>query len=105
MAITLNGTTITLNDASTLVSTTTLDAIGSYSVLASISAVSRGSTIAGTSLLKEVDNNYGDSASQTGAGTTVSGTWRNMSNTTSAARSIGSEGVPFNRPALFCRTA
>lgn len=105
MAITLSGTTITMNDASTLVSTTTLDAIGSYSVLAAINSIGRGSTVAGTSLLKDVSTNYGPNSSRTDAGTTVTGTWRNMGNAATSPRTIGVEGVPFNKAALFCRTA
>ena len=53
MAITLNGTTITMNDASTLVSTTTLHAIGSYGILYNLTSGTRvgaGTTLAGTSL-------------------------------------------------------
>jgi hypothetical protein len=52
MAITLSGTAITMNDSSTIVSTTTYGAIGSYAMWynAQTSSVGVGSTIAGSSL-------------------------------------------------------
>lgn len=110
MAITLSGTTITMNDASTIVSTTTFGAIGSFGKFFNIqtSATSPNGTIAGSSLRSltagisagggqiqsvqggiTVIGNHpggvqarGTSSGNWGAipGTGVSGTWRNMNN-------------------------
>jgi len=80
MAITLSGTTITMNDSSTIVSTTTTDAIGSIAFAQVTSAVGRGGTIAGSGLRVGTGYQgqiYQQSHKQIG-GTSLSGTWRNM---------------------------
>ena len=110
MAITLSGTTITMNDASTIVSTTTHLAIGSYATLSlgvNQSSVAVGATVAGTSLRYNVGNVLSGSSLNgpvsTSAGAAASGTWRNMAGQVNNSGTSTMEG--FVHSAFPCLSA
>jgi len=112
MAITISGTTITLNDASTLVSTSTFGAIGSALILQNFGgAVSTGDTTAGSNLkyntspgMSITTNAKGPGqTSDSGGGTAVSGTWRSM-NSGPIGAPFQSEGT-YGYLGLFVRSA
>lgn len=97
MAITLSGTTITMNDASTIVSTSTIEAIGSYGFIQTVSAVGRGATIAGSNL--RIGAGYQNQIYQQSfkalGGTSLSGTWRNMMDGTMPGPLAGEGGTSY----------
>ena len=97
MAITLSGTNITMNDSSTIVSTTSIDAIGSYALAQVLSGVGRGGTIAGSSMRVGTGYQiqfYWQSYKAAG-GTSLSGTWRNMMDGTMGGAVAGEGGQSF----------
>lgn len=113
MAITLNGTTITMNDASTIVSTTTHQAIGSYARFTNWSSgVGVNGTTAGTNLgYNNSSIGYGGGyytfsfyKAQNTSRTSSSGTWRNMDFFTCPQMSLV-EGEYQGAPAIFARTS
>jgi len=112
MSITLNGSTITLNDSSTITSTTTHLAIGSFHLLgrSTNGTTSAGSTVAGTTLKYGVGDSFrfyngtGPTMFFPNTGTAASGTWRLMDARAHNASTDAENGF-LNAPCLYARVS